>query len=146
MQIRGTRRRKNVDRGFAMSDHVDWPGLMDTIRETGAQRVIATHGSSEVLARWMREQGIEAEVWSTAWAGEASAEESGTATETVGEGDSTDSKGADTGGTGGANLAGDVSEAHDASRVEDARDADDASEASYAREADDVGADDRRDV
>lgn len=77
MQIRGARRRKNVDRGFALSDHADWPGLVDTIRETGAERVFATHGSSDVLARWLREQGVDANVWKTAWEGEAGAEESG---------------------------------------------------------------------
>jgi hypothetical protein len=77
MRIRGMRRRKNVDRGFVVSDHVDWPGLLETIRATGAERVIATHGSSEALARWLRESGTDSLVWRTAWEGEAGAEESG---------------------------------------------------------------------
>ena len=27
MQVRGNRRRRGLDRGFALSDHADWPGL-----------------------------------------------------------------------------------------------------------------------
>lgn len=39
MQIRGTRRRRAVDRGFVLSDHADWPGLLGAVRETGAGHV-----------------------------------------------------------------------------------------------------------
>jgi putative mRNA 3-end processing factor len=70
MRIRGPRRRRAVDRGFVLSDHVDWPALTETIRATGASRVIATHGYTDVVARWCREQGLEADVVATAWAGE----------------------------------------------------------------------------
>ncbi len=35
MRVRGERRRRSVDRGFALSDHADWPALLETIRETG---------------------------------------------------------------------------------------------------------------
>ncbi len=31
MQLRGARRRRGVDRGFVLSDHADWPGLMSAI-------------------------------------------------------------------------------------------------------------------
>ena len=31
MRLRGTRRRRAVDRGFVLSDHVDWPGLLAAI-------------------------------------------------------------------------------------------------------------------
>src|SRR5439155_19440075 len=59
-RIRGTRRRRAVDRGFVLSDHADWPGLMDTIKATGAERVWAAHGYTAVVARWLREQGLDA--------------------------------------------------------------------------------------
>jgi putative mRNA 3-end processing factor len=55
LRIRGTRRRRGFDRGFVLSDHADWPGLLRTIRETGAQRVYATHGHQEALVRYLRE-------------------------------------------------------------------------------------------
>ena len=31
MRVRGTRRRRGFDRGFVLSDHADWPGLLRTI-------------------------------------------------------------------------------------------------------------------
>jgi putative mRNA 3-end processing factor len=71
MQIRGTRRRKGFDRGFVLSDHADWPQLLQTVADTGARRVLATHGHSHVLARYLREQGIDADVLATPYAGEA---------------------------------------------------------------------------
>ena len=38
-----------------LSDHADWPALLDTIAETGA-RVVATHGHAEPLARHLTRQ------------------------------------------------------------------------------------------
>ena len=38
MQIRGNRRRRALDRGFVLSDHADWKGLLDTIYASGAER------------------------------------------------------------------------------------------------------------
>jgi putative mRNA 3-end processing factor len=62
LRIRGTRRRRGFDRGFVLSDHTDWPGLLRTIRETGAGKVYATHGHREALVRYLREvAGAEAE-------------------------------------------------------------------------------------
>ena len=60
MQLRGARRRRGVDRGFVMSDHADWPGLQRTIRATGAERVIVTHGYEAVMVRWLQQQGLQA--------------------------------------------------------------------------------------
>ena len=61
MRIRGRRRRLALDRGFVLSDHADWPALVTTIFETGAERILVTHGSSEILARYLRERGLPAE-------------------------------------------------------------------------------------
>jgi len=44
MRVRGIRRRMGYDRGFVLSDHADWDDLVRTVRETGAKRVLATHG------------------------------------------------------------------------------------------------------
>jgi putative mRNA 3-end processing factor len=60
MRVRGARRRRAVDRGFALSDHADWPGLLYAVRESGAGRVLATHGFAGVLARHLVEQGLDA--------------------------------------------------------------------------------------
>jgi putative mRNA 3-end processing factor len=86
MLIRGTRRRRAVDRGFVVSDHADWNGLIQAIQATGARRVLVTHGSGSAMARWLREQGYEAEPLETRFAGEMddSAEEDPDAEETAG--------------------------------------------------------------
>jgi len=60
MRVRGRRRWRGVDRGFAISDHADWPGLLDTIAATGARRVFTAHGYTDVLARHLREHGLDA--------------------------------------------------------------------------------------
>jgi putative mRNA 3-end processing factor len=65
MQVRGNRRRSNVDRGFVLSDHADWDGLLATIKATGAQRIGVTHGFTDVFARRLRESGYEAFVIKT---------------------------------------------------------------------------------
>ena len=70
MRIRGNRRRRNYDRGFVVSDHADWPDLMRTIRDTGARRVIATHGNTDAIVRALNEDGIRTEVFRTDFGGE----------------------------------------------------------------------------
>jgi putative mRNA 3-end processing factor len=65
MQVRGNRRRGGYDRGFVLSDHADWPGLLKAIGATGASRVIVTHGSSGAMVRYLTEQGLQAEAFET---------------------------------------------------------------------------------
>jgi len=62
MRIRGQRRRRSFDRGFALSDHADWPGILRTVEESSARRVLATHGYREALVHWLRDRGMDAEV------------------------------------------------------------------------------------
>lgn len=70
MLLRGTRRRRGVDRGFVMSDHADWPGLHNAIAATGAERVMVTHGSVAVMVRWLRENGLDAQAFATEYGDE----------------------------------------------------------------------------
>ncbi|MEF8834514.1 MAG: ligase-associated DNA damage response exonuclease [Halofilum sp. (in: g-proteobacteria)] len=68
MRVRGNRRRRGYDRGFVLSDHVDWPGLLRTIDDTGCSRVLATHGRTDVLVRYLQEvRGLEAAPLDTLW-------------------------------------------------------------------------------
>lgn len=76
MQLRGTRRRRGVDRGFALSDHADWPGLLSAISATGAERVIVTHGNVPVMVRYLSEQGWRAQAFDTEYGDEADEGES----------------------------------------------------------------------
>ncbi|MBY6002378.1 ligase-associated DNA damage response exonuclease [Salipiger bermudensis] len=73
MRMRGVRRRRGADRGFVLSDHADWPELHEAIRETGAERIFATHGYTEIFARWLNTQGYQAEVVPTEFGGEEDA-------------------------------------------------------------------------
>ena len=74
MQVRGARRRRALDRGFALSDHADWPGLNAAIAATGARRVIVTHGQVAVMVRWLTERGLNAEGFATEFAAEGEPE------------------------------------------------------------------------
>ncbi|RJS92496.1 ligase-associated DNA damage response exonuclease [Salinisphaera sp. Q1T1-3] len=76
MRIRGNRRRRGYDRGFVLSDHADWPGLIDTIAATGARRVLATHGRTDVLVNFLRQRGIDAAPLATDYADGPEAAES----------------------------------------------------------------------
>jgi putative mRNA 3-end processing factor len=60
MRIRGTRRRRSLDRGFVISDHADWPGVLSAIEHSGAETVWVTHGFVAPLVRWLQEHGKQA--------------------------------------------------------------------------------------
>lgn len=70
MLLRGARRRRGVDRGFVLSDHADWPGLMSAIKATEAQQVIVTHGSIPTMVRWLCQNGLDAKGFDTEYGDE----------------------------------------------------------------------------
>lgn len=71
MAVRGARRRRGYERGFVLSDHADWPGLIETVEQTKAQTVYVTHGQNDVLSRYLSESmGIAASPLKTLFEGE----------------------------------------------------------------------------
>ena len=60
MAIRGARRRRAVDRSFVLSDHADWDGLLSAINSTECENVITTHGYTDIFAKYLNEQGLNA--------------------------------------------------------------------------------------
>lgn len=70
MAVRGSRRRRNVDRGFVVSDHVDWPSLLSAINACDPETVWVTHGYSAVVARYLNEHGRDAVVLEDSQRGE----------------------------------------------------------------------------
>lgn len=80
MRIRGARRRRGYDRGFALSDHADWDALVQTASDTGASRVFVTHGYTQQLARFLAERGLDAHPWRTQYEGEPESAEHGMST------------------------------------------------------------------
>ena len=71
MTLRGVRRRRGFDKGFVLSDHADFPGLVTAVEASGARRVLVTHGFSDAFARLLRERGVDAAVLPTRFTGEA---------------------------------------------------------------------------
>lgn len=70
MQVRGARRRRSVERGFVLSDHADWRGLLQAIESSGAKRVLVTHGFIAPMVRYLQEHGYDAAPLATLFEGE----------------------------------------------------------------------------
>lgn len=71
MAFRGARRRRAIDKGFVLSDHCDWYGLLDSIKATGAEKIITTHGYTDIFSKYLRELGYDARTAKTQYEGEA---------------------------------------------------------------------------
>jgi putative mRNA 3-end processing factor len=77
MTVRGVRRRRAVEKGFVVSDHADFPGLLAAVEASRARRVLVTHGFADVMARLLRERGLDAEPLTTQFTGEAPPDRAG---------------------------------------------------------------------
>ncbi|MEM6964237.1 MAG: ligase-associated DNA damage response exonuclease [Bacteroidota bacterium] len=71
MTLRGARRRKAVERGFILSDHVDWKDLNQAVAATEASRVIVTHGYTSIYTNYLESLGLEAQAAQTEFTGES---------------------------------------------------------------------------
>jgi putative mRNA 3-end processing factor len=60
MRVRGIKNRRAIDQGFALSDHIDWDQLNQTVLDTGAEKIYVTHGFTSVFSKWLTEKGIDA--------------------------------------------------------------------------------------
>jgi putative mRNA 3-end processing factor len=49
---------RGMDEGFVVSDHVDWPELLQTVEDSGAEEIWATHGYTEEVCRYFSERGF----------------------------------------------------------------------------------------
>ncbi|UZD23571.1 ligase-associated DNA damage response exonuclease [Algoriphagus halophytocola] len=70
MAFRGARARRSTDKGFVLSDHCDWKGLLQSIKASETERVICTHGYTDIFSKYLREVGYEASVENTGYEGE----------------------------------------------------------------------------
>jgi putative mRNA 3-end processing factor len=52
--------REPLARGFVLSDHADWNGLLAAIAAGGARRIGVTHRQVDPFVRYLRESGIDA--------------------------------------------------------------------------------------
>ncbi len=70
MALRGARRRRGADRGFVLSDHCDWPGLLEAIALTEAENIYVTHGYTAIFSKYLRGLGLNAVELETEYEGE----------------------------------------------------------------------------
>ena len=55
MSIRALRKRSGYDKGFPISDHADWDGILEVIKNSEAKNVFFHHGDSEALSKYLNE-------------------------------------------------------------------------------------------
>jgi putative mRNA 3-end processing factor len=60
MQEEGECHRRGYDHGFVISDHADWPALLETCLATKAKQVRLMHGRPDALAHHLNERGVTA--------------------------------------------------------------------------------------
>ena len=60
MAIRGAKKRRAADRGFVLSDHADWDGLITAIAATACETVYLTHGFTASFSRYLSDVGYDA--------------------------------------------------------------------------------------
>ena len=59
-----------MDRGFVLSDHCDWQALLKAIKLSGAEKVICTHGYTDIFSKYLRTLGLDARTEKTQFEGE----------------------------------------------------------------------------
>lgn len=60
MRIKGRVRQSGVELPLVISDHADWPELIETVLETGAEDVWVTHGRDDALVYELTRRGLKA--------------------------------------------------------------------------------------
>lgn len=75
MTLRGVKRRTSADRGFIISDHADWDGLVSAITATGCESVYLTHGYTASFARYLSDIGFDAHEAKTLYGGDEKTDE-----------------------------------------------------------------------
>ena len=70
MALRGAKRRRAADRGFVLSDHADWDGLIGAIKATECETVYLTHGYTASFSRYLSEIGYDSHEAHTLYGGD----------------------------------------------------------------------------
>ena len=56
MSIRAMRKRSGYDKGFVISDHADWDGILEVVKKSEAKNIFFHHGDSEALGKYLIEK------------------------------------------------------------------------------------------
>jgi putative mRNA 3-end processing factor len=57
MRVKGRAKQRGVELPLIVSDHADWPELLQTIEETGASEIWVTHGREDALVHQIGKMG-----------------------------------------------------------------------------------------
>ena len=60
MQIRARAKQKRSELPLVISDHADWPQLLETIEQVNPSQLWVTHGREEALVHAAKQVGIDA--------------------------------------------------------------------------------------
>lgn len=60
MRVRGRARQRGVELPLVISDHADWPELIETVLQTGAAEIWVTHGRDDALVHYLATEGRKA--------------------------------------------------------------------------------------
>ena len=61
MHVKQRARQRGAELPLIISDHADWNELLQTVQDSGAQKIWVTHGREDALVYCCRQQGLEAE-------------------------------------------------------------------------------------
>ncbi len=71
MALKGMQIQNRSDRGFVLSDHADWKGLLQTVEDCNPEKVLVTHGFVEPLVKYLNETGVQAYALNTPYQAES---------------------------------------------------------------------------
>ncbi|MDV6236195.1 ligase-associated DNA damage response exonuclease [Leptospira ellisii] len=70
MRLSKNRKAGSFGKGFVLSDHADWNGLIGTILSTEADEILLTHGETKDIVRYLQERGKNAKTLETKFGSE----------------------------------------------------------------------------
>jgi len=56
MAIRALKKRSGYDKGFPISDHADWQGILHVVKESKAKNVFFHHGDCETINKYLKKE------------------------------------------------------------------------------------------
>ena len=49
--------KSKIDHGFILSNHADWKGMLEAVKDSGAEKIITMHGYTSEFSSWLNDNG-----------------------------------------------------------------------------------------